>query len=73
MKNTNKYLNTDYFNIGRAENTTTVRNINLSAFVILLIIILNIIFFFVVYTTTYYSQLDEIEDVIKVSIFKLGL
>ena len=64
----NKHLNTDYFKIGRADNINTVRNINLSALVIFLIISLNIIFFLIVYATTYYSQLDEIEELIKVSV-----
>ena len=68
MSNMNKYLNTDYFKIGRADNITTVRNTNLAAFLILFIISLNIIFFVIVYSTTYYNELDEIEDVIKASI-----
>lgn len=66
MSNFNKHLNNDYFKIGRADNNSTVRNINLGAFSILAIIALNIVFFFVVYTTTYYSHLGEIETIIRV-------
>jgi hypothetical protein len=67
MNQLNRYLNNDFFKIGRADNFTTVRNINLAAFTILLLIALNMVFFFIVYATTYYSQLDEIEEVIKVN------
>ena len=66
MSNLNQYLNTDYFKIGRADNGTLVRNINIATFAVILIIGLNIIFFLTVYSTTYYAKLDEIEDIIKV-------
>ena len=69
MNNINKYLNNDYFKIGRADNMSVVRNVNISLLAILLVIGLNLIFFFIIYTTTYYSKLGEFEDVIKVIIF----
>lgn len=66
MNNVNKYLNTDYFKFGRADNITLVRNINIAVFAVMIIVGLNIIFFLTVYSTTYYAHLDEIEDIIKV-------
>ena len=66
MNNVNKYLNTDYFKIGRADNVRMVRNVNISAVSIAFIIALNITFFFFVYSTTYYGKLGEVEQVIKV-------
>lgn len=66
MSDINKYLNKDYFKIGRADNVTLVRNINIASFAVTIIIGLNIIFFLTIYSTTYYSQLDELEDIIKV-------
>ena len=65
MNNLNKYLNTDYFKIGRADNINTVRNINLAALIILGVLLMNTIFFFFVYTTTYYGRLDQVEEVIQ--------
>ena len=64
----NRYLNNDYFKIGRADNISIVRNINLSFLVIFLIIIINIIFFSIMFSTTYYSHLGEMEGDIKVSV-----
>ena len=66
MSNYNKHLNNDYFNIGRADNISTVRKINLVALSILSIIAINFVFFFFVYTTTYYSHIGEIETIIEV-------
>ena len=68
MNNINKYLNNDYFKIGRAENFSTVRKINLYAAAIFSIITLNIVFFLIVYSTTYYGHLGEIETTIDVYI-----
>ena len=66
MNKINKHLNNDYFKIGRADNYSLVRKINIGASVIVAIIALNIVFFFFVYTMTYYSHLGEIETIIQV-------
>jgi hypothetical protein len=66
MENINRYLNTDYFKIGRADSISTVRNVNIAALGIATVILLNMIFFFFVYVTTYYGRLDEIEEVMRV-------
>ena len=68
MANLNKYLNNDYFSIGRADNISIVRIINITALSILIIISFVFIFFLTVYSTTYYSRIGDLEETIKVII-----